>query len=171
MVSNKSMTICSISYAIRKLLIKTMTYMHPLECWRYKIWSTWNADQAVEEHELSLLVRMQNDIAPVKDSLVVSYKANKTFIAIMVFTLTWRSWKGFPWWFSGKEPLPLQVQVWSLGQEDPPEEGNGSPLQYSRLGDPMDRGAWWVTVHGVTKSQTQQSNSACTPVLGCQYFF
>ena len=32
-----------------------------------------------------------------------------------------------------------------------PGERNGSPLQYSSLGNPMDRGAWWVTVHGVTK--------------------
>ena len=31
------------------------------------------------------------------------------------------------------------------------EEGNGNPLQYSCLGNPMDRGAWWATVHGVTK--------------------
>ena len=32
--------------------------------------------------------------------------------------------------------------------------GNGNPLQYSRLENFMDRGAWWATVHGVTKSQT-----------------
>ena len=31
---------------------------------------------------------------------------------------------------------------------------NGSPLQYSCLGNPMDRGAWWASVHEVTKSQT-----------------
>ena len=31
---------------------------------------------------------------------------------------------------------------------------NGNPLQYSCLENPMDRGAWWATVHGVTKSQT-----------------
>ena len=30
-------------------------------------------------------------------------------------------------------------------------EGNGNPVQYSFLGNPMDRGAWWATVHGVTK--------------------
>ena len=30
-------------------------------------------------------------------------------------------------------------------------EGNGNPLQYSYLGNPMDRGVWWATVHGVTK--------------------
>ena len=33
-----------------------------------------------------------------------------------------------------------------------PGGGNGNPLQYSCLGNPMDRGAWWATVHGVTKS-------------------
>ena len=33
---------------------------------------------------------------------------------------------------------------------------NGCPLQYSCLDNPMDRGAWWATVHGVTKNQTQQ---------------
>ena len=33
--------------------------------------------------------------------------------------------------------------------------GNGTPLQYSCLGNPMDRGAWRVTVHRATKSQTE----------------
>ena len=33
------------------------------------------------------------------------------------------------------------------------EEGNGNPLQYSCLENPMDGGAWWAAVHGVTKSQ------------------
>ena len=36
-----------------------------------------------------------------------------------------------------------------------PGEGNGNPLQYSCLENPMDRRAWWATVHGVTKSQTR----------------
>ena len=35
-----------------------------------------------------------------------------------------------------------------------PGEGNGSPFQYSCLGNPMDRGVWWATVHRVVKSQT-----------------
>ena len=35
-----------------------------------------------------------------------------------------------------------------------PGEGNGNPLQYSCLGSPMDRGAWWATVHGVVESDT-----------------
>ena len=39
-----------------------------------------------------------------------------------------------------------------------PGEGNGNPLQYSYLENPMDRGAWRATVHGVTKSRTQLSH-------------
>ena len=39
-----------------------------------------------------------------------------------------------------------------------PGEGNGNPLQYSCLENPMDRGAWQVTVHGVAKSRTQLSD-------------
>ena len=35
-----------------------------------------------------------------------------------------------------------------------PGEGNGNPFQYSCLGNPMDKGVWLITVHGVTKSQT-----------------
>ena len=41
-------------------------------------------------------------------------------------------------------------------------EGNGTPLQYSCLENPMDRGAWWATVHGVAKSQIQLSDFTFT---------
>ena len=37
------------------------------------------------------------------------------------------------------------------GSESSPGGGNGNPLQYSCLENPMDRGAWWATVHGVAK--------------------
>ena len=39
-----------------------------------------------------------------------------------------------------------------------PGEGNGNPLQYSCLENPMEGGAWWATVHGVAKSRTRLSN-------------
>ena len=42
----------------------------------------------------------------------------------------------------------------------PDGEGNGTPLQYSCLENPMDGGAWWAAVHGVTKSQTRLSDLA-----------
>ena len=51
-----------------------------------------------------------------------------------------------------------ETQVQSLGWEDPPREGNDNPLQYCCLENPMDRGAWRATVHGVTKSQTRLSH-------------
>ena len=41
-------------------------------------------------------------------------------------------------------------------------EGNGTPLQYSCLENPMDGGAWWAAVHGVAKSRTQLSNFTFT---------
>ena len=41
-------------------------------------------------------------------------------------------------------------------------EGNGTPLQYCCPENPMDEGAWWAAVHGVTKSQTQLSDFTFT---------
>ena len=40
-----------------------------------------------------------------------------------------------------------------------PGEGSGNPFQYSCLENPMNRGAWWATVHGVAKSWTRLSES------------
>ena len=57
-------------------------------------------------------------------------------------------------------PTMQETQVWSLGREDNAGEGNGYPFQYSCLENSMDRGAWWATVHGVTKSQLQLSDKA-----------
>ena len=53
-------------------------------------------------------------------------------------------------------PAMLETQVQSLGQGRSPGGGHGNPPQYSCLENPRDRGAWWATVHGVTKSQTRQ---------------
>ena len=41
-------------------------------------------------------------------------------------------------------------------------EGNGTPLQYSCLENPMDRGAWWAAVYGVTQSRTRLSDFTFT---------
>ena len=56
--------------------------------------------------------------------------------------------------------LPTVWETWlqSLGGEDPLEEGHGNPLQYSCLENPMDGGAWWASVHGAARSQTQLSD-------------
>ena len=48
---------------------------------------------------------------------------------------------------------------WSIKIPRPQDrEGDGAPLQYSCLENPMDRGAWWAVVHGVAKSQTRLSD-------------
>ena len=52
-------------------------------------------------------------------------------------------------------PTMWEAQVWSLGQEDPPGEGNSNPFQYSCLKNFMDRGAWQATVHEVVKNWTR----------------
>ena len=49
-----------------------------------------------------------------------------------------------------------------LGSGRSPGEGHGSPLQYSCLENPMDRGAWWAIVHGVAKSRTRLSDVTFT---------
>ena len=41
-------------------------------------------------------------------------------------------------------------------------EGNGTPLQYSCLANPMDGGAWWAAIHGVAKSRTRLSDLTST---------
>ena len=48
-----------------------------------------------------------------------------------------------------------ETWVLSLGQKDPPGGGHGNPLQCPCLGNPMDRGAWWATLHRVAKCWIQ----------------
>ena len=63
-------------------------------------------------------------------------------------------------WLSGKKSTfntGDESSILGLGRF--PGGGNGNPLQYSCLGNPMDRGAWWITVHGVTNSPWGQLQS------------
>ena len=67
-----------------------------------------------------------------------------------------------PRWLSGKESTCNAEDMGSIpGSEKSPGEGNSNPLQYSCLGNPMDRGAWQATVHEVTKEvdTTKQLNN------------
>ena len=66
---------------------------------------------------------------------------------------------GFPGSSDGKESA-CNVGDLSLtrGLGRSPREGHGNPLQCSCLENTMDRGAWWATVHGVTKSLIQLSD-------------
>ena len=62
---------------------------------------------------------------------------------------------GFPGGSVGKESACIAGDLGSIpGSGRSLGEGNGNPLQYSCLENPMDREAWWATVHGVAKSWT-----------------
>ena len=61
---------------------------------------------------------------------------------------------GFPGGSDGKESACNTADLGLIpGWGRVPREGNGNPLQYSCPENSMERGAWWTTVHGVTKSQ------------------
>ena len=79
-------------------------------------------------------------------------------------TSTW--WKGFPSGSVVKNPPANTGASGDVGLIPGSERslggGNGNPLQYSCWDNPMDRGAWWSTVHGVSKSQTGLSMHAHT---------
>ena len=72
---------------------------------------------------------------------------------------------GLHWWLSGKESTyNLEDSGQLLGWKGSLGKGNGNPLQYCCLGNPMDRGAWWATLHRVAMSWTwlkQLSMHAC----------
>ena len=70
-----------------------------------------------------------------------------------IFLVTGSHFLGFPDGACDKELNAVDKRDVSLipGSGISPGGGNGSPLQYSCLENPMDRGAWWVTVHRVTE--------------------
>ena len=71
----------------------------------------------------------------------------------------------WPQWLSGKESACNAGDTGDAGLIPglgrAPGKGNGNPLQYSCLGNPMDRGAWQAIVHGFTKHWTRLSTHTC----------
>ena len=75
------------------------------------------------------------------------------------FNLDHKTRKGFPGSSVVKNPPAKTGDTGSIpGSGRSPGEGNGNPLQYSCLGNPTDRRAWRVIVHGMAKSRTQLSD-------------
>ena len=81
----------------------------------------------------------------------------RCFITLVFFMAKKPPPMGFPCGSDGKESA-CNVGMSIPGSTTSPGEGHGSPLQYSCLQNPMDRGAWWAVVHGVANSWTRLSN-------------
>ena len=77
----------------------------------------------------------------------------------MIFGVWLKKCWGFPGGSGGKESFCNAGDTDSIpGSGRSPREVNGNPLQYSGLENPMDRGAWWATVHEVAKDRLQLTN-------------
>ena len=100
-------------------------------------------------------------------------KGNATHSSILAWRIPYGVIKSQTWlsdfhlqkffWFPGgsdSKESACNVGDWTSvpGSGTSPGEGNDNPLQYSCLENPMDRGAWWATAHGVTKSRTWLSD-------------
>ena len=87
-----------------------------------------------------------------------SYMSSRTISLTSVITFLVTGiidWMGYPGTSAVKNLLVNAGDTGSMpGLGGSPGEGNDNPLQYSCLGNPMDRGAWWATVYGVAQSPT-----------------
>ena len=67
---------------------------------------------------------------------------------------------GFPRWLSSKESTCNEGDMGLIPQSGrSPEGGHGNPLQHIAWRIPMDRGAWWATVHGASESDTTEQQT------------
>ena len=103
-------------------------------------------------HTVLLLPHILTLAIKIKSLTLLDLEAENTSSAGNVTGTSWKAstgiWKGSAFFLC----LPSGF----------PGEGNGTPLQYSCLENPMDRGAWWAAVHGVARSQTRLSDFTLT---------
>ena len=85
-------------------------------------------------------------------------QANLHLFLLNLLAFAYHHWASLVAQMVKNPPAMQETSVQFLSWEEYPGEGNGYPLQYSCLENPIDRGAWQSTVHGVTKSRTQLSD-------------
>ena len=113
----------------------------------------------------SLVAQRLKGLPPMRENWVRSLGREDPLKKAMA---THSSILGLPGGSDGKESACIAGDLGSIpGLGRSPGEGNGKPLQYSCLENPMDGGAWWATVHGVAKIRTRLSDFT----LGPYYFF
>ena len=93
-----------------------------------------------------------------QDAILLTSDADSTGSGSLLDSILCTFLKGLPRWLSHEETACHSGDTgdrgWIPGSGRHPGVGNGNPLQYSCLENPMDRGAWWATVHRVAKRQT-----------------
>ena len=98
-------------------------------------------------------------------SFSFSISPSNNYLGLITFRM------GFPGGSEVKVPACNLGNLGSIpGSGRFPGEGNVNPLQYSCLENPMDRGAWWATVHEVAKSQTRLSDFTFTFTFRIDWF-
>ena len=127
-------------------------------------WSSWTAASLLRRFWRYFVIRLSPSKWPFYNSEWLIFKivwctsVFKWLVLNELFLVKNLSSLGHPWWLSGKESACNTGDIGDVGSIPglgrSPRVGNGNPLQYSCLGNPMDRGAWWATVHSVTKSWT-----------------
>ena len=91
----------------------------------------------------------------------LKHECDTATLSNLCIAYDWSLTRASRWW-GGKESISNAGDAGDLipGSGRSPGGGNGDSLQYSCMGNPMDRGAWQATVHGVAKSQTWLSDWA-----------
>ena len=115
------------------------------------------------DHRTLPTLRGQNSGTLLFDFFTCSFSFFMLHFPLTVFLVInfWLEWVDFPGGSDGEASAynaggPVSVS----GSGRSPGEGNGTPLQYSRLENPVDGGAWWAADHGVAESQTGLSGGA-----------
>ena len=93
--------------------------------------------------------------------MMISFLSYSSFSCCLLFKLSCSLvYSGLPFGSDGDDSACNARDLGSIpGSGRSPGEGRGNPLQYSCLGNPMDREAWWATVHGAAKSGTRLNNT------------
>ena len=105
----------------------------------------------------------KNSLKPIEELGIFWAQATCPFLALQQTFLGSKLWRfglfGLTMYWVHAFVFGKRSFVFSFARSSNPKgEGNGTPLQYSCLENPMDREAWWAAVHGVTKSLTQLSD-------------
>ena len=131
----------------------------------------------VEGLPLILVSILQHNSVPRSRKLMDSFRLDNDLFCLLPYppkaTWTYSTASGFPRGSVVKESAcnagDTGVAVSITGSGRFPGGGNGNPLQCSCLGNPVDRGAWWATVHGIARNQAEATEHM-TCLHACQGF-